>query len=68
MARHLTGSNSVHLRADQEFASAVAQAYGVQSIPSYWLIGRDGRLIQKDAPPPSQGARTVAALEAALQQ
>lgn len=67
-ARQLAGPNSLHLRADQEFASAVAQAYGVQSIPSYWLIGRDGRLIQKDAPRPSEGARTVAALEAALQQ
>jgi peroxiredoxin len=67
-ARQLAGSNSVHLRADQEFDSAVTQSYGVQSIPSYWLIGRDGRLIQKDAPRPSAGARTVAALEAALQQ
>jgi thiol-disulfide isomerase/thioredoxin len=67
-ARQLAGPTSVHLRADQEFASAVAQAYEVQSIPSYWLIGRDGRLIQKDAPRPSEGARTVAALEAALQQ
>nr|WP_235998525.1 TlpA disulfide reductase family protein [Hymenobacter sp. BT559] len=64
----LASPNSVHLRADQEFASPVAQAYGMQSLPSYWLIGRDGRLIQKDAPHPSTGPRAVAALEAALQQ
>jgi len=64
----LAGPNSLHLRADQEFASPVAQAYGVQSIPSYWLIGRDGRLVQKNAPHPSAGNRAVAALEAALQQ
>jgi thiol-disulfide isomerase/thioredoxin len=67
-ARQLTGPNSVHLRTDQEFASAVALGYGVQSIPSYWLIGRDGRLVQNGAPRPSEGAKTVAALEAALQQ
>ncbi|TVT43476.1 TlpA family protein disulfide reductase [Hymenobacter setariae] len=67
-ARQLASPNSVHLRADQEFASPVAQTYGVQSIPSYWLIGRDGRLIQKDAPRPSAGAKAEAALEAALQQ
>jgi peroxiredoxin len=67
-AQQLTGPNSVHLRADQEFGSAVALAYGVQSIPSYWLIGRDGRLVQNGAPRPSEGAKTVAVLEAALQQ
>lgn len=67
-ARQLTGPNSVHLRTDQEFGSAVALAYGVQSIPSYWLIGCDGRLVQNGAPRPSEGAKTVAALEAALQQ
>jgi peroxiredoxin len=68
VARQLTGPNSVHLRADREFGSAVALAYGVQGIPSYWLIGRDGRLVQNGAPRPSEGAKTVAALEAALQQ
>jgi peroxiredoxin len=67
-ARQLAGPNSVHLRTDQEFGSAVALAYGVQGIPSYWLIGRDGRLVQNKAPRPSEGAKTVAALEAALQQ
>jgi thiol-disulfide isomerase/thioredoxin len=67
-ARQLAGPSSVHLRTDQEFGSAVALAYGVQSIPSYWLIGRDGRLAQNKAPRPSEGAKTVAALEAALQQ
>ena len=46
----------------------MARAYGVQSIPAYWLIGRDGRILQKDARRPSEGAKTAAALEAALQQ
>lgn len=67
-AQQLGSAGSVHLRAGQEFASAVAQAYGVQSLPAYWLIGRDGLILQKDAPRPSEGAKTVAALEAALQQ
>ncbi len=66
--RQLASPNSVHLRADQEFGSAVALAYGVQSIPSYWLIGRDGRLVQNGAPRPSESAKIMAALEAALQQ
>ena len=63
--RQLLGHGSVHLRA-QGFSSATAQAYQLNAIPAYFIIGRDGRLVVDQAPRPSAGAATVAALEAAL--
>jgi len=62
-SQHFTSSNSVHLRSA---TSAEADAYQVMSYPSYFLIGRDGRFIKLNATHPSDGAATVAALEAAL--
>jgi len=53
----------VHLRAP---SAAEAAAYQVNGYPSYYLIGRDGRLIKKYALRPSDGTETVAAIEAAL--
>ena len=67
-ARQLASPSSVHLRTDQEFARAVALAYGVQSIPSCWLISREGRIVLNGVPRPSEGPKTAAALEATLQQ
>lgn len=63
IGKHFTGPNSVHLRAP---SAGEAAAYQVNGYPSYYLIGRDGRLIKKYAPRPSDGAETVAAIEAAL--
>jgi peroxiredoxin len=64
MAKHsLTSSNSVHLL-DSEFKAA--SSYEIGGFPSYWIIGRDGRILQGVAPRPSAGAETVAALEQAL--
>ena len=63
-AEHLLGPGSVHLRApDQQ----VPAAFQVEAYPTYWLIGRDGRIVTAKAPRPSAGAETVAAIEAALQ-
>lgn len=53
----------MHLRAP---SAAEAAAYQVNGYPSYYLIGRDGRLIKKYALRPSDGTETVAAIEAAL--
>jgi thiol-disulfide isomerase/thioredoxin len=65
MAKHrLASPNSVHLL-DQEGWLA-ARPFHVGSYPSYWIIGRDGRIRQGDAPRPSAGATVVAALEQAL--
>jgi peroxiredoxin len=62
-SQHFTGPNSVHLRSATE---AEADAYQVTSFPTYFLIGRDGRFLKVNAARPSDGAATVAALEAAL--
>jgi peroxiredoxin len=61
--KQFTSSNSVHLRSATNVEATV---YQVNGYPSYFLIGRDGRFIKLAAPRPSDGATTVAALEAAL--
>lgn len=57
--------SSVHLRSPD---NAVPTAYNVQSYPTYWIIGRDGRIRSTRAPRPSGGPETVALLEQALGQ
>lgn len=64
-AEHLTSPASVHLRADNP---EMPTSYQVSAYPTYWLIGRDGRIIAGHAPRPSEGEATVAALNAALAQ
>ncbi|WP_082318116.1 TlpA family protein disulfide reductase [Hymenobacter sp. DG25A] len=62
--KQLTGPGSVHLRST---GSTDAENYQVFSFPAYYIIGRDGRLLQAGAPRPSAGQPAVTALEAALQ-
>lgn len=62
-AEHLTSAASVHLRAPN---NEVADNYQVSRYPTYWLIGRDGRIVSRTAPRPSEGEAAVAALNAAL--
>ncbi|RYY13660.1 MAG: TlpA family protein disulfide reductase, partial [Cytophagaceae bacterium] len=64
--KNLTSPNSVHLRQPKDGQTAFD--YQVNGYPTYWLIGRDGRILDMQAPRPSDGAKTVAAIEAALQQ
>lgn len=64
-AEHLTGPASVHLR---NVGPEVTTAYQVASYPTYWLIGRDGRIRLTQAPRPSSGAKAVAAIESALKE
>jgi peroxiredoxin len=63
-ARHLTSPNAVHLRQPKD--GQVAFNYQVNSFPTYWLIDRAGRILDMQAPHPSDGAKTVAAIEQAL--
>jgi len=63
-AQHLTGPSSVHLRQPKD--GQVVFDYQINSFPTYWLIDRAGRIIDMQAPPPSAGAKTVAAIERAL--
>jgi len=62
-AKYQPSPSSVHLRSPD---NAVPTAYNVQSYPTYWVIGRDGRIVSTRAPRPSGGAETVALLEQAL--
>jgi hypothetical protein len=59
----LTSANSVHLWAPDK---SVAKLYGVPYYPCYYLIGRDGRFVEAYTTLPSDGAKTVAAIERAL--
>jgi thiol-disulfide isomerase/thioredoxin len=43
----------VQVMADKDWNSEWAQAYGIQSIPRFILIGPDGKVIDADAPRPS---------------
>ena len=61
----LNGPNSVHLF-DPEGRHAV-RAYKVRGFPTYFLIGRDGNILQREAPRPSAGRATIQAIEQALQ-
>ena len=62
--QNLTSPNSVHLRSPE--GDDVANRYQVQVFPTYWLIGRDGRILTRTAPRPSTGAEAMAAIEQAL--
>ena len=66
VAQHLASANSVHLRSPEK--DDVASRYQVQGYPTYWLIGRDGRILTRTAPRPSMGSEAVAAIEQALAQ
>jgi peroxiredoxin len=59
----LTSPASVHLRARDY---QVPELYDVRSFPSYYLIGRDGRIVLPHAPRPSATKEAVAAIERAL--
>lgn len=53
VAEHaLDGPGTVHLL-DPEGYRAV-RPYGIQGYPTYWIIGRDGRIWYGDAPRPSE--------------
>ena len=62
-AEKLTGPTSVHLRSTDE---GVPASYQVNAFPTYWLIGRDGRIIAGHAPRPSDPEKVGAAINAAL--
>lgn len=65
MTKHaLASPNSVHLLDAEGWLAA--RPFQVAGYPSYWIIGRDGRIRRGDAPRPSAGATIVAALEQAL--
>ena len=60
----LDGPNSAHLQDPEGWLAA--RPFQVPSYPSYWIIGRNGRIRRGEAPRPSAGPATVLALEQAL--
>jgi len=73
LAKHsLRSPNSVHLRDSIMHRvygiqhPAASTAYHIDYVPTYFIIGRDGRLLDVDAPRPDSGEQAVQALEAAL--
>ena len=64
----LTGPSSVHLLNQEAWPKSAGETYQATAIPSYWLIGRDGRIKRAHAPRPSSGTEIVAAIESALRE
>lgn len=60
--------NAVHLHDGGAFDGPAPRAFNVQSIPSYWLIGRDGRILANNPPRPSTSPAIDTVLEEALKQ
>ena len=60
---HLTG---LHTREDGGWKSKTAQEYGVQGIPAYFLIDKEGKFASEDTPRPSQSEELIKAIEALL--
>ena len=63
----LSGPESVHLLNPKDYRGSAADVYQASAIPSYWVIGRDGRITAAHAPKPSDSVAVTAALEQALQ-
>jgi peroxiredoxin len=61
--KQFTSPNSMHLRSTTDNE---AIAYQVDGYPSYYLIDREGRFVQVYTSRPSEGDKTVAAIEQAL--
>jgi thiol-disulfide isomerase/thioredoxin len=57
--------NGTQLYAEGRFFSEAAEAYGISAVPTFMIIGRDGKLIDPGAPEPSSG-KAEDAIRAAL--
>jgi thiol-disulfide isomerase/thioredoxin len=64
--KQVASLNAVQLHDGGAFDGPAPKAFNVQSIPSYWLIGRDGRILANNPPRPSTSPAIDTALEQAL--
>jgi thiol-disulfide isomerase/thioredoxin len=64
VAKNLLSANAVHLRQPKDGQTAFD--YQINTFPTYWLLDKAGRIVDMQAPRPSDGAKTVAAIERAL--
>lgn len=58
----------IHTRENGSWKSLLAQMYGIQSMPTFFLIDRNGRFALKETPRPSQAAKMKAEVEKLLFQ
>jgi thiol-disulfide isomerase/thioredoxin len=56
----------LHTRQDGGWKAPVAVQYGIQGIPAYFLIDKDGRFITETTPRPSEADTMTALIEKAL--
>jgi len=56
----------IHTREDGGWKAPVAQLYGVQGVPSYFLIDRKGRFITETTPRPSETDKLIELIQDAL--
>jgi thiol-disulfide isomerase/thioredoxin len=64
----MPSANAVHLHDGGAFDGPAPRAFNVQSIPSYWIIGRNGRILANNPPRPSTSPAIDTVLEEALKQ
>lgn len=62
------GPQTVHYNLPAEQQAAVERILLNQGYPSYALFGKDGKLVTKDAPRPSEKERLVQTIEELLRQ
>jgi thiol-disulfide isomerase/thioredoxin len=62
---HDRSLKGTQLYAERQFNNEVAQAYGIQGVPTFMIIGPDGKFIDAGAPRPSSG-QAEAAIRAAM--
>lgn len=60
---HLTG---LHALGEKAWQSKVPTEYGVRSIPSYFLIDKEGKFVLENTPRPSQKEKLIKAIESVL--
>ncbi|HET9502294.1 MAG TPA: TlpA disulfide reductase family protein [Hymenobacter sp.] len=64
VARNLLSANAIHLRQPKDGQTAFD--YQINTFPTYWLLDKAGRIVDMQAPRPSEGTRAAAAIEQAL--
>ena len=59
---HLTGPNVVHYNLPDEQQQMLERRLGISSFPTFILIDREGRIVDRNAPRPQEGERLLRAI------
>jgi peroxiredoxin len=66
--KQLTGVHLISNQGGIGWESPMAKLYNIQGVPSYFLIGRDGKIFDNNPPRPGEAEKVGKALERALAQ